>query len=80
METSALSADACRLVRTMQKFGAWQYSDWNAAQQELLDKKFARLDITRTRLVLTEWGRAMPPEGYSVNGTPAVTRAKFALP
>jgi len=60
MEPSTLSADAYRLVRTMQKFGAWQYSDWNAAQQELLNKRFARLDVTRTRLVLTEWGRAVP--------------------
>jgi len=60
MEPSTLSADAYRLVRTMQKFGAWQYSDWNAGQQELLNKGYARLDVTRTRLVLTEWGRAVP--------------------
>ena len=60
MEPSTLSADAYRLVRTMQKFGAWQYSDWNAAQQELLNKRYARLDVTGTRLVLTEWGRAVP--------------------
>ena len=60
METSTLSADAYRLVRTMQVFGGWQYSDWDAAHQELLNKKLARLDVTRTRLVLTEWGRAVP--------------------
>ena len=60
MEPSALSADAYGLLRTMQVFGAWQYSDWNAAQQELLEKKLARLDGARTRLVLTECGRAVP--------------------
>jgi hypothetical protein len=60
METSTLSPDAYRLVRTIQVFGAWLYKDWDPIQQELLNKKFARLDITRTRLVLTEWGRAIP--------------------
>ena len=62
MEPSTLSADAYRLVRTMQIFGAWQYSGWDAVQQELLNKKLARLDVTRTRLVLTEWGRSVPRE------------------
>jgi hypothetical protein len=62
MEPSTLSADAYRLIRTMQIFGAWQYSGWDAVQQELLSKKLARLDVSRTRLVLTEWGRAVPRE------------------
>jgi hypothetical protein len=60
MEPSALSPDAYRLVRTMQIFGAWQYKDWDVVQQELLAKRLARLDITRTRLLLTEWGQAVP--------------------
>jgi hypothetical protein len=60
MDPPTLSTDAYRLVRTMQVFGAWQFSLWDAAHQELLDKKLARLDITRTRLTLTEWGRAVP--------------------
>jgi hypothetical protein len=60
MDTSTLSADAYRLVRTMRPFGTWQYNGWDAVQQELLDRRLARLDITRTRLVLTEWGRTLP--------------------
>jgi len=62
-----LSADAYRLVRTMQVFVAWQYSGWDAVQQELLNKKLARLDLTRTRLMLTEWGRAIPRELPTLN-------------
>jgi hypothetical protein len=60
MEPSTLSPDAYRLVRTMQVFGQWQYRGWDAAQRELLENKLARLDITRTRLVLTERGRSVP--------------------
>ena len=62
MDPSAISADAYRLVRTLQVFGAWPYSGWETAHQELLSKRLAKLDITRTRLVLTEWGWAVPRE------------------
>ena len=59
MEPSMLSPDAQRLVRTMQVFGQWVYTGDNA-QRELLANKLARLDITCTRLALTELGRTLP--------------------
>ena len=77
-----ISADAYRLVRTMQVFGTWVYSDHDLAQRELLTKKLARLDVTRTRLVLTEWGRALPrmPHGAHIDGSVASALARFAQP
>lgn len=65
MDPSAISADAYRLVRTLQVFGAWPYNGWETAQRELLSKRLAKLDITRTRLVLTEWGWAVPREAQT---------------
>ena len=56
---STLSTDASRLIRTMLVFGGWPYALSDAAHRELIEKKLARLDITRTRLTLTEWGRAL---------------------
>jgi hypothetical protein len=44
----------------MQIFGAGMYKEWDPIQRELLTKRFVRLDVTRTRLMLTEWGRAVP--------------------
>ena len=77
MEPSTISTDAYRLVRTMQVFGTWVYSDHDLAQRELLTKKLARLDSTRTRLVLTEWGRALPrvPHG-AIEGSVASAHAR----
>ncbi len=82
MEPSTISADACRLVRTMQVFGTWVYSDHDLAQRELLTNKLARLDVTRTRLVLTEWGRALPraPHGAQFEGSAASAHVRAQPP
>jgi hypothetical protein len=57
MEPPLLSAEAFRLVRTMQRFGPWVFNGRDLAHQELLKTKLARLDITGTHLVLAEIGR-----------------------